>query len=204
VRRFIFAWMAVSGIILFVQRLCTPTTVSFEMAVREAPARNGLLPCIYYDTGSGFSEAERRCLDYYHHPLNDFQPYQVTLPTLRTIRQLRLDPLQQPGMVALRNVSIGRYRFVKVDLAHELGHTIYPLNGVVLSLQDNTLVAQLSTDDPYMMLSDRLDRLTGLEAEVVFRAAALAFLLCAGCVLGIVLLRTRMGFPSGRRAVPVK
>ena len=204
VRRFIFAWVALCGAILLVQRWRTPTRVSFEMAIREASGTQGLYPCVYYDTGKGFSDAEEIRLDNQTRPRNEFQTYEVTLPTLMPIHRLRLDPLERPGVVALRNVVIGRYRFVHVDLEHEIGHSIYPLHDVTLSTENNSLVARLHGDDPYLMLSDRLDRLTGLEAEVVFRAAALGFLLCTGCVLGIVLLRTRMGFPAGRRAISVK
>ena|SRR5579872_52277 len=194
VRRFIFAWVALCGVILFVQRLHTPTRISFEMAVHEASPgkRNSMDPCLYWDTGQGFSSAQQICFDYRPRPSNQFLTYQVSLPTLRPIRQIRLDPLQQSGVVALRNLIIGRYRFVNVDLAHELGHTIYPLNGVVLLLDGQTLVAQLSTDDPYMMLSDKLDRLTGLEANVVFRAAGVAFALCAALAVVIVLLRNKV------------
>jgi hypothetical protein len=38
------------------------------------------------------------------------------------------------------------------------------------------------------MLSDKLDRLTGLEADVAFRAAGVAFLLCAALTMMIVWL----------------
>lgn len=194
VRRFIFAWVALCGIILVVQRLHTPTQVSFDMAVYEAPPgkHHSMDPCLYWDTGQGFSAAQQICFDYRPRPLRQFQTYQLKLPTLRPIRQIRLDPLQQPGLIALRNVVIGRYRLVKIDLAHELWHTIYPLNDVVLSLEGQTLVAQLSTDDPYMILSDKLDRLTGLEADVVFRAAGLALALCAALTTLIVLFAKKL------------
>ncbi len=193
-RRFIFAWVGLCGVILLVQRLHTPTQVSFEMAVEEAPPgiRNSMDPCLYWDTGQGFSSAQQICFDYQPRPLHQFQTYQIILPTLRPIRQIRLDPLQQSGVIALRNLIIGRYRFINVDLAQELGHTIYPLNGVVLSLEGQTLVAHLSTDDPYLLLSDRLDRLTGLEADAAFRAAGVAFVLCAALTMAIVLLRKKM------------
>jgi hypothetical protein len=191
VRRFIFAWVALCGVILLAQRLHTPTQVSFEMAVDEAPPgiRNSMDPCLYWDTGQGFSSAQQICFDYQPRPLHQFQTYRIALATLRPIRRIRLDPLQQSGVVTLRNLIIGRYRFIDVDFEHELGHTIYPLNGVVLSREGQTLVAHLSTDDPYLMLSDRLDRLTGLEPEVVLQAAGLSLLICAGVVVGFSLLR---------------
>ena len=74
-----------------------------------------MYPCIYYDTGKGFSDDEEVRLDYQNRPLNEFQTYEATLPTLMPILHLRMDPLQLPGVVALRNLTIGRYRVVKVD-----------------------------------------------------------------------------------------
>jgi hypothetical protein len=174
------AWLAVYGLVLFVQQLRTPTTVSFEIAIRDADmGGSGFFPCLFYDTGSGFSEAETICFDYNRGPRTEFQSYQIILPTRRTVRRLRFDPLSERGVVALRNLVISKYRIAKVNLARELGRTIYPLHGVHLSVESDTLVARLSPNDPYFMLSDEFDRQTGLDAGIALRAGLISLAICA-------------------------
>ncbi len=158
-RRLIYLSMIACGLILFVQRFGAPTTVSFQIAVREAAPGPYLTPCFYYNTGSGFSEAEKTCFDYDRKPLNAFQNYQITLPTWRSIYQLRFDPLEEPGVVALRDVAVdrGRYtldlfRFGAISLARDFGHTVLPLHASVLALEGDTLVARVTGGDPYFML----------------------------------------------------
>ncbi len=158
-RRFIFAWIVACGLILFIQRFGAATTVSFQIAIREAAPGLYRTPCFYYDTGSGFSEAEKSCFEYNRKPLYTFQNYQITLPTWRSIRQLRFDPLQEPGIVALRNVAVGRcrytvdaFRFAAINLTREFGHTVVPLHASALTLEGHTLVASLTGGDPYFML----------------------------------------------------
>ena len=89
-----------------------------------------LFPCFYYDTGSGFSETEKVCFDYDRRSKSKFHSYRITLPTRSAIRQLRFDPLDGAGVVALRNVVISRCRFDmggdrldKLNVTEELGKT---------------------------------------------------------------------------------
>ena len=60
---------------------------------------------------------------------------------------------------------------------------------MAVSFEGQTLIAHLSGDDPYLILPGRLDRLTGLEPEIVFQAAGLSLLICVGIVIGFSLLR---------------
>ncbi len=187
---FAFGWAALWGAVLFVQRLSTTTVISMQIAVREAaPGNPGMLPCFYYDTGHGFSEEEKVCFNYVSTRPDQFHEYKVALPTVRTARQLRFDPLQEPGVVALRDFRVGRYRTTSIDLRHEFGRTLVPVHGSSLSFEGETLVARLSTIDPYFILSNRLDRLAGFNAGMILRAAVLAFLISIGLVAVIVLDR---------------
>ena len=106
------------------------------------PESHGMYPCIYYDTGKGFSDDEEVRLDYQNRPLNEFQTYEATLPTLMPILHLRMDPLQLPGVVALCNLTIGRYRVVKVD-RRRFSATSFYRNGVAVSFEGQTLIAHL-------------------------------------------------------------
>ena len=173
--------LAVYSMVLLVEQLRTPTTVSFEIAIREADIwGRGFYPCFFYDTGHGFSETETVCFDYHQGLQAGFQRYQITLPTHRTVHQLRFDPLAEPGVIALRNLRIGRYRFAEINLAKEFGHTLYPLHQTQLSIEGDTLVARLSTTDPHFMLVDGFDRRTGPGARVVLQRIATSLLLWAG------------------------
>ncbi len=194
--RFIFAWIAACGLILFIQRFGAATTVSFQIAVREAAPGPYLAPCFYYNTGSGFSEAEKICFEYDHKPLNAFQNYRITLPTWRSIRQLRFDPLQEPGVVALRNVAVdrGRYtidavRFGGVNLAREFGRTVVPLHATALNLEGDTLVASMTGGDPYFMLmvnGSRRRALSAISALLQAVAISLVILLAAIGLFGFL------------------
>ena len=178
--RFTCTWIALCALVLVVRQLRTPTIVSFQIAFRGGDfAGTGFFPCFYYDVGRGFSEHEKTCFDYDRGPLKDFQSYRITLPTFRNIRRLRFDPLAEPGIVALRNVRIGRYRFADVDVAKEFGRTIYPLHEAVLSLEGDTLVAHLTTDDPYFMLADGFARRTGPGAADIFPGILISLLMCS-------------------------
>jgi hypothetical protein len=105
---FILASVALCCLILFLQRFKAVTAVSFQIAVRDAAPADDLLGCFYYDTGRGFSEAEKACFEYSRLPLNQFQNYQVFLPTRRPVFRVRFAPLQEPGVVALRSLAFGR------------------------------------------------------------------------------------------------
>jgi glucan phosphoethanolaminetransferase (alkaline phosphatase superfamily) len=186
---FVVAWLTLCGLILFVLWQRTPTTISFEIAVREAnPKGSGFLPCFYYDTGSGFSDRQKSCFSYNRQPLNQFHTYQIVLPARQTIRQLRFDPLAEPGVVALRDLVIGRYRFSRVDIGRELGHSLFALRQSQLSLEGDTLVARLATDDPQLILSNNIARLTGFDAGIIVHAVTLALVicLCAAALIGCV------------------
>jgi glucan phosphoethanolaminetransferase (alkaline phosphatase superfamily) len=172
--------LALYSVVLLVEQLRTPTTVSFEIALRRGDIwGRGFYPCFFYDTGRGFSEAETVCFDYKQGLQAGFQRYQITLPTHRPIHQLRFDPLAEPGVVALRNLTISRYRTANLNLTKEFGHTLYPLHHAQLSLEGDTLVARLSTDDPYFMLVDGFDRRTGPGAWVLLLKIVISLLLCA-------------------------
>ena len=176
----LLAWVTIAALILFFEQMRTPTTVSFQIAIREANVGgDGFFPCFFYDTGSGFSEAETICFDYNRGPRKEFQTYNITLPTRRTVRRLRFDPLSEAGVVALRNVVVSKYRKAAIDPVRELGRTIYPLNGVSFTLENETLIAHLSAHDPNFMLSDDVDRRTGIDGGLVLYSAAISLVLCA-------------------------
>jgi glucan phosphoethanolaminetransferase (alkaline phosphatase superfamily) len=184
----ILIWLALASAIVLFQR-SAPTTVAFEIAVRDAAPGDGALSCFYYDTGSGFSEQEKTCFQYLRRPLDQFQRYQITIRTDRTIRALRFDPLAEPGSVALRNVTIEKFRIIHLDLAHQFGHSLYSLNQAFLHLEGDTLIARLETSDPNFMLADNVARLTAPNARVVLRAAGIAFLACLALFAVMVLGR---------------
>ena len=79
---FLLAWFSLSAIILFLQRFDAVTAISFQIAVRQASRIDGLVGCFYYDTGSGFSATEKTCLEYSRLPIDQFQNYLMTLPTI--------------------------------------------------------------------------------------------------------------------------
>jgi glucan phosphoethanolaminetransferase (alkaline phosphatase superfamily) len=210
VGRFIFTWIAACGLILLVQHFRTFTVVSFEIQVREAASGPYLHPCFYYDTGSGFSEAEKTCFEYNRHPISEFQSYRIVLPVRRPVRQLRFDPLEEPGIVALRKVAVGRtrftadaFRFAAVNLAREFGRTVVPLHTVALTQEGDTLVARLTGDDPYFMLmSNGLRRRAVLALRALLQAAAISLVFSIALVL-LFRLRARIwtGPPRYRDAL---
>jgi glucan phosphoethanolaminetransferase (alkaline phosphatase superfamily) len=184
-------WVAIVGLILLVHQWRTPSMVTYQIAVREGDlGGNGFLQCFYFDTGRGFSDAAKTCFPFDRGPVKEFQTYQIELPAFRTIKRLRFDPMREPGVAAIRNVTVGRYRFSRVNLGSELGKTLYPLSGSQLSMEGETLVAHLSGEDPYFMLSDGFDRRTGIEASQVLGAAAMSFLICAGLLMLLMLARS--------------
>ncbi len=196
--------------ILLVQHFRTFTVVSFEIQVREAASGPYLHPCFYYDTGSGFSEAEKTCFEYNRHPISEFQSYRIVLPVRRPVRQLRFDPLEEPGIVALRKVAVGRtrftadaFRFAAVNLAREFGRTVVPLHTVALTQEGDTLVARLTGDDPYFMLmANGLRRRAVLALRARLQAAAISLVFSIALVL-LFRLRARIwtGPPRYRDAL---
>lgn len=203
VRRFIFAWIIACGLVLFVQRFGAPTTVSFQIAVREAAPGLYRMPCFYYDTGSGFSEREKTCFEYDRKPINAFQKYRITLTTWRPVQKLRFDPLEEPGVVALRDVtaSRGRYtvdpfRVAAINLAREFGRTLLPLHTTALTLEGDTLVVRMTGGDPYLMLMINGPRRRALSAISALIQAAVVALIILTASIALVEFFRRTGVLS--------
>lgn len=168
--------------------------ISFQIAVREAaPPLSNLIPCFYFDTGHGFSEEEKTCFAYDQNPIKEFHRYRVTLPTFGSVEKLRFDPTQQDGIVAIRDLKLEWYRTAAIALPDALKHSIYPINQTQLSIEDGALVARVQTTDPYFMLADGFDRITGLTATVVLKDCFFAFLFAAALV-GLLIILEKIEF----------
>ena len=59
----------------------------------------------------------------------------------------------------------------------------------------SSLVARLSTNDPYLMLADNVDSLTDMDGRELLRAAGVALLICIGVVVLMALVRRTRSRP---------
>ena len=100
-----------------------------------------------------FSEAETICFDYNRGPRKEFQTYLTSLcqraARFGDFASTRSPKREWPCATWLLTDPQGGNQSSK-----RLGRTIYPLNGVSFTLENETLIADLSAHDPNFMLSD--------------------------------------------------
>ena len=86
------------------------TQFEFDLALGSNTIFENETWTIFYDTGRGFNPIELFEMPYSKNIApHEFQHHVVTLPTVNTIKRLRFDPLQGPGVVSLKNLKVHRY-----------------------------------------------------------------------------------------------
>lgn len=85
---------------------------------------------IFYDTGRGFNNVEFYKMRYPEKVRPDkFQHYVVILPTTKTVKRLRFDPLEGPGVVLFKNLKVDRFHTETIPL-ESMGDEIIAINAI--------------------------------------------------------------------------
>ncbi|MEQ9822957.1 MAG: hypothetical protein ABQ298_01060 [Puniceicoccaceae bacterium] len=167
------------------EKLLTCITLEIDMEASE-PGRWEL----FWDTGTGFSASESDSFD-------------VRIPNLRStgsfrlpnqeIRQLRLDPLDRPGIGTIYSIRITNGLGESLSTTTTKGWQLNPLHGIA-SIEENLSGIRIKSvsDDPHALLQLDLNLLNSLlTSEMRFhptRILSLSIAVFGISMLGFVLL----------------
>ena len=93
------------------QKSSTYVEVQFDISLIDAPLKSSdQKGSFYYDVGHGFNESDSVHFKYNKNTAQEFQHYQIVIPTRQTIKTLRYDPLGSTGTIKLKNIKIKKFR----------------------------------------------------------------------------------------------
>ncbi|MBL7205247.1 MAG: DUF2142 domain-containing protein [Desulfobacteraceae bacterium] len=168
------------------------TWIDFDLALHSAQG----IPAgeFYFDTGNGFNEHETVKFHYFQPCDGQFHHYSIGLPTIYTIRRLRFDPLQDQGVITIKNIVVQKQRPIVFNYAAR-SDTLIPQNAIH-SIDISVKGITITTDgkDPCLILSNHFAPYSALSVEglldepglnflVLLTISVLAFFLTLGIVV---------------------
>ena len=136
------------------QKSSTYVEVQFDISLIDAPLKSSdQKGSFYYDVGHGFNESDSVHFKYNKNTAQEFQHYQIVIPTRQTIKTLRYDPLGSTGTIKLKNIKIKKFR--TLSFKFDPGQII-PLHSIAKISVDQGLTIVAQGEDPYLILSPNL------------------------------------------------
>lgn len=131
------------------------TRIDFDIAIPQA---QGIAKGeFFFDTGGGFNAFEAVSFTYQQHLGKHFRHYYFNLPTPKTVKAIRFDPLVGPGQVIIRNVTVtrGKRGPIHPDFQKSPPVALHAIASIAAT--KDSLIVTMDGEDPYFLLIDKLD-----------------------------------------------
>ncbi len=134
------------------------TRIDFDLALHQT--QETAKGEFFFDTGDGFREKETIKFYYHQDANNQYKHHSIYLPTRKKIKRLRFDPLQERGVVTIKNIVVQKLdnpllHFSPIKSVPVAGKGIRTINTFV-----NGLSIYMDKDDPHLILLNNLESYT--------------------------------------------